>query len=293
MRVTDSRLDVIARGLASGMSRREALRTGGAAFLGAMAITPFDAWAAVTGRCPHHRVHCNGTCCPPGEVCIPPTHKHGRHRCGCPHHLERCGGKCTDTRTNPRHCGSCGHPCSAGEVCSHGQCASQCPAGETACSGACVTLASDPQHCGSCGQTCGAGEVCSQGRCASQCPAGQTACGGACVTLATDPNNCGSCGHACGPNMVCNNGSCECASGLTACNGVCVNLSSDPHNCGTCGHACCQYFATESCQSGTCHIDSCAPNWVNCSGNPADGCNCLGTCSGTTCNGTLFPSCGA
>jgi hypothetical protein len=26
---------------------------------------------------------------------------------------------------------------------------------------------------------------------------------------------------------------------------------------------------------------------VNCSGNEADGCNCLGTCSGKTCNGTV------
>ncbi len=92
MRTTDTRLDALARGLASGMSRRDVLRAGGAAFIGAAAMTPVDAWAAVTGHCPSHRVKCHGTCCPKGEVCLAPKHKGGKHRCGCPSHETRCSG---------------------------------------------------------------------------------------------------------------------------------------------------------------------------------------------------------
>jgi hypothetical protein len=29
--------------------------------------------------------------------------------------------------------------------------------------------------------------------------------------------------------------------------------------------------------SGTCHIDSCEPNWLDCDGNPLTGCEHLGT----------------
>jgi hypothetical protein len=29
---------------------------------------------------------------------------------------------------------------------------------------------------------------------------------------------------------------------------------------------------------------TCAPNWVNCSGNAADGCPCLGSSKATACN---------
>jgi hypothetical protein len=65
------------------------------------------------------------------------------------------------------------------------------------------------------------------------------------------------------------------------CNGACVDLMTDFNNCGSCGTKCCDYFASSSCQNGTCHIDSCSPNWVNCDGDPHKGCNCLGTSCAT------------
>src|SRR5437763_317001 len=61
------------------------------------------------------------------------------------------------------------------------------------------------------------------------------------------------------------------------CSGKCVDTQSDFHNCGACGTVCSSFFATSSCQSGTCHIDSCSPNWVNCDGDPLTGCETLGT----------------
>lgn len=79
-------------------------------------------------------------------------------------------------------------------------------------------------------------------------------------------------------------GGVTCNSDQTACGSVCKNVQSDNQNCGACGTVCSSYFATSSCQSGTCHIDSCFPNWTDCDGNPLTGCECLGTtCNGTSC----------
>jgi hypothetical protein len=170
-RIAASPLDTIARGLADGPSRREAMRPGGAALFGAAAITPADAWAAATGHCPGHRVKCR----------VP-----------------------------------------------------QCPTGETNCHGMCVDLSSNASFCGSCAVACPTGAVCVGGNCA--CPTGMSVCGGACVDLQTSFDNCGQCGAPCS-----------------------------------------DYFATSACMGGTCHIISCAPGWINCSGNPRTGCETLGT----------------
>lgn len=274
---TQSRLDTIARGLADGMSRRDALRLGGAAVVGMAGLMPSEAWAVT---CPRGRVRCAGKCCPAGEVCLPPSRPGGTKHCGCPHHLTRCGGRCVNLHTNVHDCGACGHQCPSGATCTNGRCV--CPSGQTACSGRCVSLSNNAQHCGTCGNACPQGQTCSGGRCQAACPSGETNCSGSCVNLKSDASNCGACGHACPSDQVCQSGSCvSCGSGLTACSGACVNLQTDFNNCGACGAPCSNYFAQSSCVAGQCHIDSCSPNWINCSGDPRDGCNCLGT----TCNG--------
>ena len=145
-------LDAIARGLASGMSRREALRAGGTALVGAAMMAPADAWATITGSCPSGRVKCNTKCCPHGEVCLGTG---TRRHCGCPHHQTRCGTRCVNTQTAFGNCGRCGHRCATGQTCSAGHC--HCPTGEVVCSGACVNLAHNHQHCGSCAHACAAG----------------------------------------------------------------------------------------------------------------------------------------
>jgi Stigma-specific protein, Stig1 len=239
--IFERRLDSIARGLAGGMSRREALKAGGAALIGGVAMTPADAWGAVTGHCPAHRVKCHGTCCPRGEVCLPPQHKGGTLHCGCPHRQSRCAGKCVNLLSDPHNCGRCGHSCGANQHCQNGTC--HCPSGQTICSGACVTLATNPKHCGSCGKACPAGEKCVSGRCQAQCPPGQAICGGACVDQMTDASACGA---------------------------SCVDCNSLP------------FVAQAHCSNGTCVIDRCAPDWLNCDGNPTNGCEYLGTvCPGT------------
>ena len=61
---------------------------------------------------------------------------------GCPGGCQqvgsiKCDGICTDVRSNPQHCGSCGHACPSGQICSNGACV--CPPGLTNCNGTCVT----------------------------------------------------------------------------------------------------------------------------------------------------------
>ncbi len=233
---TESSIDAIARDLASGMSRREAIQKGAAALLGGLLITPGAPWSRLTRRCPHHRVSCAGRCCPRGEVCLPPRHKHGKHRCGCPRSTTRCNGRCVHLQTDVRNCGRCRHACRKGEHCVHGRCV--CPAGATVCAGACVTLAHDPHNCGACGHACGPDQVCASGRCTNGCPNGQTNCSRACVDTQTDPSNCGACGHACANGQACISGTCACPPGNRVCGGICVDTQTDPSNCGACGHAC-------------------------------------------------------
>lgn len=80
---------------------------------------------------------------------------------------ETCGGiLCVDFQRDPNHCGGCGQPCDAGEVCGAGSCIAACAEGETLCGSSCVLIATSNQHCGSCDHRCGAGSSCQQGVCA-------------------------------------------------------------------------------------------------------------------------------
>ncbi len=47
-------------------------------------------------------------------------------------------------------------------------------------------------------------------------------------------------------------------------------------NCGTCGSVCNLANATESCGTGTCALGTCTSSWLNCDGNPANGCETNG-----------------
>ncbi len=278
-------LDAIARGLARGMSRRQALRTGGALLLGTTFLTPAQAWAKVKGkpkskRCPRHHVSCNHQCCPPGEICFhPKAKKHGKHApkpkpyCACPPRSKRCKGKCVNTGKDASNCGRCGNTCPPGQFCSGGKCG--CPAGRTQCGNTCVNPSSDPNNCGACGHVCAEGTTCASGACVGGgCPAGTTNCSGACVNVTSDPGNCGACGQVCTAGTVCAGGTCviSCPSGTVECAGACVTLASDPNNCGGCGIAC---GAGMVCSGGTCK--GCAGGDQVCGGNCCPGTGCCGS----------------
>jgi hypothetical protein len=293
-------LDSIARALAGGMSRRQALAKGGTAIAATFVLSPSDALARVhRKRCRKHHVKCNGKCCPPGEVCLHPKRKKHQRRkpkpkCGCRPGTVRCKGKCVHLKTDAHNCGRCGHTCGHGQECVRGKCITSCPPGHALCHGSCVATVADPHNCGGCGHNCGAGGVCHNGGCLNACPSGYVECNGSCVNVKTDPANCGACGASCATGTVCTNGVCSsggCPPGLVNNDGQCVDLGSDPNNCGSpgavcgSGQACVSYSCSTSCPSGQ---TLCGRNCVELNSSGSDCGACGNACqSGTVCsNGT-------
>ncbi len=148
-------------------------------------------------------------------------------------------------------------------------------------------------HCGSCMQDCTKHTQqanCVGGNCnIVTCATGYADCNlnpnDGCETnvLGTDNANCGGCNIPCAPahaNGICQGGMCNlgaCAPGYQDCDmmagdGCEVNTDNDPNHCGSCGHACSFPNAGASCSGGTCALGACDPNFSDCDGNPANGC---------------------
>jgi hypothetical protein len=64
----------------------------------------------------------------------------------------------------------------------------------------------------------------------------------------------------------------ECGATQECCNEQCVDTTIDANHCGSCGNACTRQRATTSCVAGQCTIEACAEGFVDCNGNPIDGC---------------------
>lgn len=127
---------------------------------------------------------------------------------GVCHHEELfCGERCVSVKSDPAHCGGCGHACAQGKVCSEGECADACDDSHTDCDGACIDTRSDPEHCGGCESACAEGIECKDSACG--CEGELERCEGACVDVKTDPLHCGSCDKPCGQGESCSDGNCE------------------------------------------------------------------------------------
>ena len=206
--------------------------------------------------CASEDLKCDDKCCSEGETC--------------------CGDACFDTKNDPMHCGGCNaEPCTSDQKCVEGVCEDvtiECDGDDIACFGACVYTGSDPKNCGSCGNVCGPNQDCEDGECkdkavVNDCEEPKKMCYGTCTDIMIDDLNCGDCLNACGESEKCIGGVCELQCGeLTNCGGVCHDTQTSANHCGDCATEC---KAGQECRGGTC---GCAPGFVDCDGNPANGC---------------------
>ncbi|MBO4350206.1 MAG: choice-of-anchor L domain-containing protein [Proteobacteria bacterium] len=193
-----------------------------------------------------------------------------------------CNHKCVNLQSDHDFCGNCGTACSAKARCVEGSCVESCDEENAViCDHVCKNVMSDPVNCGGCGVKCGEKEICQNGICG--CPedkpncnepdlvcenANETPCGDVCADLKVDRDNCGACGQSCGENGICQKGKCLDCTNKTPCeDGLCYDTLNDPKNCGGCGIVC---PANIACKEGKC--TSCLPDYVDCDGNPENGC---------------------
>ncbi|OJY25706.1 MAG: hypothetical protein BGO98_34360 [Myxococcales bacterium 68-20] len=166
-----------------------------------------------------------------------------------------------------------------------------------------VDLKTDPRNCGACGVVCpgrrGNGEfACIEGACKMTCvvAAGRpfktwADCNGLvdddCETELGTNDNCKACGDTCAdPANPCIRDvrgvgkQCGCDPGSLYCGGGCVDPKSSDMNCGACGVACdptgggAEAIANGyyGCAGGRCGSAKCLPNFADCDGNIANGC---------------------
>ena len=237
-----------------------------------------------------------GRVCAAGLVC-----SNGDCALSCAGGTTRCGDACVDTDVDPAHCGGCDAPCPSGEICADGAC-EPCPPGKVPCKGACIPTDADVANCGGCGLACpyvpGGTAVCSGGECSAKCSPGYGDCdqsGLSCETyLQWDEQNCGACGEKCGANSYCDYGDCHsCDAGQTLCGSWCVDTMTDTYHCGGCNHSC-PYAGGNTerfCAGGICQT-RCYSGYVDCDGDPANGCEVSVTSDRTNC-GTCGIACDA
>jgi hypothetical protein len=187
--------------------------------------------------CPPARV-CGNGCCPDGQICQQGQCAaggngcpNGQRPCGtacllagqcctatdCPTGITCCGRLCVDTTTDPRHCGGCATPCSAGKTCAGGRCCTargdDCtPDGECCGTDFCDDFAMNVPQCRAC--------LPKDGECRFK-----TCCPGLfCVfNSATGEERCVSCK----PRGLPCQGNAECCAGLFCQSGSCAEPGTD------------------------------------------------------------------
>jgi len=207
--------------------------------------------------------------------------------------------------TDPNHCNDCDTICQPPDnmeaVCTLGICShSGCLDGFGDCNisdvdGCEIDLLTDVSNCGTCNHVCdplpNAEVACVAGACViGSCDLGWGDCdhsvwSGCETDFATDAHHCGGYNAPCLPLTdgfpACVDSNCVlggCDPGFDDCdhdasNGCETDLSSNLSNCGTCGNTCpAVAHGTAGCSGYACGIASCDPNYDDCFGGAADGC---------------------
>ncbi len=204
-----------------------------------------------------------------------------------------------DLATSVDNCGSCGKVCSfphASAQCSNGTCAlGVCDTGYADCDGVAangceVNTQTSAANCGACGAACDSTHgvaSCSGGHCGIACQPGFADCNdnpvdGCEAAITNNVASCGACGATCSVshgNPACNGTICQvaqCEPGWGDCNGQyadgCEQQLVTTADCGLCGNPCSPANATGTCATGTCVIASCNPGYLDCDGDPTNGC---------------------
>ena len=143
-------------------------------------------------------------------------------------------------------------------------------------------LANSVRDCGACGQRCGGEHAigeCVGGWCELTCLPGYGDCNGlredGCETSLRRLEDCGACGRACGEGQICADGRCEDTCPPSApwtCGETCADLASDVEHCGACNRPCEVLNGVPSCVEGRCAIGACEDGFVDCDGDPTNGC---------------------
>ena len=290
----EDRIDILARRLAEGASRRDILRWIGAGLTASL----FGGLSARVSRAaaPPGGGAVGATCSDTQlTTCLQTVQAayQDRRRNACPPLLAAAGRLqytfCVNDALQKYEADRAAclgrYACAPGSQCVNGSC---CRTGQLRCGDVC---------CGDQAPFCVNG-TCSECRAgvAGDCAAGKTCCGGACLTVSSDPLNCGACGAPCAPapntSVVCTAGACvyTCKPGFAHCRGRAadgceVNTAADSSNCGACGKVC---PAGRGCSGGAC---VCTPGLTDCFGtctNVSSDPNHCGRC-GLGCVSVLHP----
>jgi hypothetical protein len=275
-----------------------------------------DALDCVTASCDVATHRCGGctsnTQCQVGSRC---DEKLGACVAGCdtssacPKGWSCCANTCVNLGLDDTNCGSCGTSCSRPNAtisCLDSACLLQaCKEGYSDCNGKLADgceadIYADSTNCGTCENSCVSPLVCKSGTCASnECSPGYVDCdgkaGNGCESnIERDILNCGGCGNACSTIYgmpTCSAGKCQitCASGWGDCdgstdNGCETNLSSSIGNCGRCTLTCNNDHGSSLCVAGKCE-PTCAANYGDCDGIPANGCESNSLSDANNCGG--------
>jgi hypothetical protein len=210
-------------------------------------------------------------------------------------------------------CGFCGDACDLAHAtaeCSASlkQCAIvECEAGYTDCDGlpenGCEAHTDGSAlDCGVCGNACPSGPnstaVCTGGACSLSCKGSFADCdkdpSNGCERDTNTVTDCGACDVQCSFNNAaasCSAGLCQmgaCTGDFRDCNGSTsdgceVNKSTDVNNCGACNTQCSFNNAAASCSAGLCQLDACSGSFLDCDGNPGNGCEVNGATDNNHC----------